>query len=246
MTEDNKTGETNKKKKKLSSSDVWKFFTKIGVCEDGKERAKCNGCNQKYIIGGARYGTSHLKRHIEKCTKCRFDDVGQMMVDMQGKLKAKKIDQMVSRELCANLIIRHGLPFKFVEYPELRTWISYLNPEATLVSRNTIKKDILRIFDREKIKLKGELHNITSRICLTSDLWTSCTTEGYISLTAHYVDSNWKLRTKILNFCHFPPPHTGFELSKKINACLHDWEIGKLKSEYFLSPWIMLLAMMYW
>jgi len=181
----------------------------------------------KSIIGGVRYGTSHLKRHIEKCTKCRFDDVGQMMVDMQGKLKAKKIDQMVSRELCANLIIRHGLPFKFVEYPELRTWISYLNPEATLVSRNTIKKDILRIFDREKIKLKGELHNITSRICLTSDLWTSCTTEGYISLTAHYVDSNWKLRTKILNFCHFPPTHTGFELSKKINACLHDWEIEK-------------------
>jgi len=73
----------------------------------------------KSIIGGVRYGTSHLKRHIEKCTKCRFDDVGQMMVDMQGKLKAKKIDQMVSRELCANLIIRHGLPFKFVEYPNL-------------------------------------------------------------------------------------------------------------------------------
>ena len=83
---------------------------------------------------GAKYGTSHLKCHIEKCTKSKFDDVGQMMVDMQGKLKAKKIDQMVSCELCANLILRYGLPFKFVEYPELRTWISYFNPEATLVS----------------------------------------------------------------------------------------------------------------
>jgi len=77
------------------------------------------------------------------------------------------------------------------------------------------------------MKLKDELHNITSRICLTSYLWTSCTSKGYISLTTYQVDLNWKLRTKILNFCHFPPPHTGFELSKKINECLHDWEIEK-------------------
>jgi len=86
---------------------------------------------------------------------------------------------------------------------------------------------LLRIFKREKIKLKGELHNITSRICLTFDLWTSCNIEGYISLTAQYIVSNWKLRTKILNFFHFPPSHTGYELSKKINECLHDWEIEK-------------------
>jgi len=146
-------------------------------------------------------------------------------MDGQGKLKSKKIDQMVDRELCANLIIRHGLPFKFVEYQELRTWISYLNPYATLVSRNTIKSDISKIFMKEKIMLKEELKNISSRICLTSNLWTSCTTEGYIALTTHYVDSNWKLKSKILNFCHLLLPHTGFELSKKINECLHEWGI---------------------
>jgi len=46
MTRDNQTSETDKEKNKISSSDVWKFFTKIGVCENGKERAKCNGCNK--------------------------------------------------------------------------------------------------------------------------------------------------------------------------------------------------------
>jgi len=30
-----------------------------------------------------------------------------------------------------------------------------------------------------------------------------------------------------LNFCHFPPPHTSFKLSKKINGFLHDWGIEK-------------------
>jgi len=52
---------------------------------------------------------------------------------------------MVSCELCTNLIIQHGLPFKCVEYQELRTWISYLNPNVTLISRNTTKfKNVLK------------------------------------------------------------------------------------------------------
>jgi len=119
VTEDNQNSESDKKKKKLSSSYVWKFFTKIGVCEDGKERTKCNGCNQNYIVGDSKYRTSHLKRHIEKCTKSKFDYVGQMMVDMQGKLKAKKIDQMLSRELCANLIIRMIYYSNFLSTPDI-------------------------------------------------------------------------------------------------------------------------------
>jgi len=72
VTRDKQTSETDKKKKKLSSSNVWKFFSKIGLCEDGKERAKCNGWNKKYIVGGTKYGTSHSKHHIEKCTKSKF------------------------------------------------------------------------------------------------------------------------------------------------------------------------------
>jgi len=63
----------------------------------------------------------------------------------------------------------------------------YLNcNDATLVSRNTIESGILKILMKEKSMMKEELNNITS---LTSDLWTSCTTKGYISLTMHYIDS---------------------------------------------------------
>jgi len=75
------------------------------------------------------------------------------------------------------------------------------------------------------------LANIPSRICLTSDVWTACTTEGYISLTAHYVDSTFTLRNKIIAFCAFPPPHTGHELTRKLVEFLRDWEIeGKIFS----------------
>ncbi|XP_068504330.1 zinc finger BED domain-containing protein RICESLEEPER 4-like [Phaseolus vulgaris] len=179
-----------KKRDKTTTSDCWKYFTKIGVDKDGKERARCNSCNRIYLTGGRKYGTSHLNRHIMKCDKRKTEDVGQMILDMQGKLKGKKIDQVVHRELLSNLIIRHNLPYKFVEYPELRTWIRYLCPDAIMISRNTVKADIGRMYIKEKIVLKELLVSIPYRICLTSYLWTSINTEGFISLTAHFVDLN--------------------------------------------------------
>ncbi|KAJ1417699.1 Zinc finger, BED-type [Sesbania bispinosa] len=55
----------NKKRPKLLTSQCWKFFTKIGLKDDGNEKAKCDGCGQEYKIGGT-YGTSHLHRHIDR------------------------------------------------------------------------------------------------------------------------------------------------------------------------------------
>ncbi|XP_026398884.1 zinc finger BED domain-containing protein RICESLEEPER 2-like [Papaver somniferum] len=61
------------------------------------------------------------------------------------------------------------------------------------------------------------------RICLTSDMWTSVTTTGYISLTAHYLDQDWVFENKLLNFCPLPPPHTALivkEGLKKIDPAV--------------------------
>ncbi|WP_227632303.1 hypothetical protein, partial [Klebsiella pneumoniae] len=62
-------------------------------------------------------------------------------------------------------------------------------------------------------------------IGLTSDLWTSLTTDGYLCLTAHFIDKNWKLHKTILNFDFMPPPHTGIALCEKIFSLLSDWRI---------------------
>lgn len=83
------------------------------------------------------------------------------------------------------------------------------------------------MYEAEKEKMKDVLSKVPSRINLTSDVWTSCTTEGYISLTAHFVDKNWKLNSKILNFSHFPPPHSGRELAKTVYGFLEECGIEK-------------------
>ena len=67
------------------------------------------------------------------------------------------------------------------------------------------KYDVMKKYKIEKEKLKQQLAKIHSRVCLTSDCWTACTNISYISLTAHFVDKDWMLKSKILVFSHMQP-----------------------------------------
>ena len=71
--------------------------------------------------------------------------------------------------------------------------------------------------------MKQQLAQIPGIVCLTSDCWTTCTNIGFISLTAHYVNKDWKLKSKIFSFAHMQPPHIGYDLSLKVLYFLKDW-----------------------
>ncbi|WOL08604.1 zinc finger BED domain-containing protein RICESLEEPER 2-like [Canna indica] len=44
-------------------------------------------------------------------------------------------------------------------------------------------------------------------------------------LTGHFVDANWRLQKRVLNFVHIPPPHRGVEIADTIYKCLEEWGI---------------------
>ncbi|KAK9985099.1 hypothetical protein SO802_034624 [Lithocarpus litseifolius] len=124
-------------------------------------------------------------------------------------------------------IIKHNLPFSFVENEGIRKVFNYLNSDVKHIFMNILKANVLKLYKKEKVDVKKKLKSIPDRICLTSDLWTSVTSEGYICLTAHYVDENWELKNIILNFCPMPPSHTGTLLTEKILSFLEEWGIEK-------------------
>jgi hypothetical protein len=58
--------------------------------------------------------------------------------------------------------------------------MQYFRSGVQLISRNTVKADLIMMHVREKQKIKSILHDCLGRICLTSDLWTSLTFDGNI------------------------------------------------------------------
>lgn len=92
------------------------------------------------------------------------------------------------RELLCRVVVMHDLHFRFVEYEGIRDIFEYLKWDVKMVSRNTLKDDVLKLYESEKTKLKPWLAKVPGRLSLTSDCWSSITTDGYISLTCHFID----------------------------------------------------------
>ena len=61
-------GDTNKKRCRELTSEVWKHFKRGPVKEDGSYKAICNYCNDDYDMGNQR-STSSMKHHINKGCK---------------------------------------------------------------------------------------------------------------------------------------------------------------------------------
>jgi len=109
-----------------------------------------------------------------------------MIIDGKGKLRSREIDYKHVQKIMTMAIVKHGLPFKYVEYKWIRKLLSYLNPNVKHVSNNTIVFDLWKFHLEMNAKFKHEMHQCHNQTCLTSDCWTTCTQNGYICLTTHF------------------------------------------------------------
>ncbi|KAI4885812.1 hypothetical protein NFI96_022422 [Prochilodus magdalenae] len=57
----------------------------------------------------------------------------------------------------------------------------------------------------------------------TTDIWSSTTTEPYLRLTVHYINSEWKLCSPCLETSYFPKDHTGHNIADSLREFLQSW-----------------------
>ena len=107
-------------------------------------------------------------------------------------------DHAISRKKLAKAIVMHEYPLSLVEHEYFRGYVSNVQPLIKHVSRSTIKKDILNLYDGEKSHFMGMLRGLNSRVAITTDMWTSNQKNGYMTITTHFIDNNWKLHNRIL------------------------------------------------
>ena len=95
-----------------------------------------------------------------------------------------------------------------------------MQPKFIISSRVTVARDILQLFEEERVNLKADLRKNYKRVCLTTYGWTSLQNMHYMCLTAHYIDSGWKLQKRIINFCTMPN-QKGESIGMLIEHCFH-------------------------
>ena len=72
---------------------------------------------------------------------------------------------------------------------------------------------ILHKHELGKKELTRVLEGMPS-VPLSTDIWMSMATKAYITLSVHYVSTNWEMMYFILETKEFPKSHTGAAISE--------------------------------
>ncbi|GKC00986.1 zinc finger BED domain-containing protein RICESLEEPER 2-like protein, partial [Tanacetum coccineum] len=209
---------------------VWGHYESF-INDQGEQKSKCRYCAKEYCSDTKIHGTSTLRGHLKVCGKFPGNKLdGQTNIAIQRgdgddrKMFAWKFDQQSIRRALAYMLIVDELPFKLVEGKGFKHFLNASQPLFHTPSRITMARDCLKLYLEEKKKVCALLRGNVGRICLTTDTWTSLQRINYMCLTAHYVDNDWVLRKKVLNFCPISS-HRGVDIGKAVEMCLLKWGI---------------------
>ncbi|XP_042065979.1 zinc finger BED domain-containing protein RICESLEEPER 1-like isoform X2 [Salvia splendens] len=141
-------------------------------------------------------------------------------------LGSVKFDQERSRLDLARMIMLHGYPLAMVNHVGFKIFVKNLQPLFDVNNNDgAIEMDCLTIYNKEKHKLYEAIRHFHGRISLAVDMWGSHESAGYVCLTANYIDDDWRLQKKMLNFISLDPSHTDDVLSEVVIKSLTDWAI---------------------
>ncbi|KAJ6298237.1 hypothetical protein OIU76_019390 [Salix suchowensis] len=136
-----------------------------------------------------------------------------------------RFDQERSQLDLARMIILHGYPLTMVEHVGFKIFVKNLQPLFEFVPNSSIEVSCMEFYLKEKQKVYEMINRLHGRINLAIEMWSSPENAEYMCLIAHYIDEDWKLQQKILNFVTLDSSHTEDVLSEVIINCLMEWDV---------------------
>lgn len=211
-------------------SPVWQYFTLVDNV-DGKKKAKCNLCKTELSYTGGSTGTmsNHLK-HVHKSLKPESTTEKKLVQPPITAFRSPVVSQMskVKWQKCtaklAEMCARDLRPLNIVEGGGFKDFCKELNPSYEVPCRTTIAKYVSLSYDL----MKSDLVKIMSSqpgISLTTDHWTSLATEGYITVTGHFIDENWNYNNCVLATRKTTEKHTGENIRADLKSVCQEFAI---------------------
>nr|GEV82154.1 reverse transcriptase domain-containing protein [Tanacetum cinerariifolium] len=243
--------EKNDKKRKRKApskprktfSQCWKYFDpKFEPDENGvmTKMAYCKWCLAVYKAHSVKNGTGNMNKHYVICDKNPANEEGNKQKklafkkkiggDVEGgstseTLQTWKYDEKVIKKSLIKLIVLAELPFKFVEHPDFSEFCTNIQPKFNFPSRFTIARDVSKFYLEKRKDLVNFLSNSSTTVHLTTDTWTSsCKRINFMVLTAHFIDDDWIMHKRIINFRPIHS-HRGVYIGRAHLECINGWGI---------------------
>lgn len=142
----------------------------------------------------------------------------------RGTCISKERQELITQTI-VNMIRSDLLPLSIVEYDGFKNLLAILEPGYKMPCRKTISNRLLAMYNEEADKVKTILTPI-SDLAVTTDCWTSRATQSYMTLTAHFLDSDWTSQSYNLLTEEMTESHTADHLEDSLHAGMMEWEIS--------------------
>lgn len=101
-----------------------------------------------------------------------------------------------------------------------------LNPKYDLPSRKYFSQQAIpTLYGEVRDSIFSNLKQI-SHYSITTDLWTSCATDPYITATLHYINCDWELKSVCLETVALLKDHTGQNIADCVTEIFANWQLG--------------------
>lgn len=138
-----------------------------------------------------------------------------------------KFDQVRIQLDLAHIIMLLGCPLSMVEDVGFKIFVKNLKPSFDIMNNNAIELDCTTIYGQEKQKVFEIIHHLDDRVNLAVGMEVLPENSDYMLPTANYIDFDWRLQKKTLNFIKLDLTHTSDILAEVIIKCLKDWAIDR-------------------
>ncbi len=183
----------------------------------------CLLCQVKY---SKNTGISTIKKHFSNFHEEAYKEAVKEAVNVEPYTEkdSKKVE-LINSQLY-EWIICDQQPFNVVENNEFQNLVFILDPRYKLPTRQAVSQYIETIFKEQKKNIYDMLSLLQQKMSITTDAWTACTNQAYLSVTLHWIDKEWCMKHILIDLIPIHENHTGLVLAENILNTLKDYNIG--------------------
>ena len=133
--------------------------------------------------------------------------------------RQKKLDDAL-----VEMVARDMQPSTIVEDKGFNKFVHLLDPKYQLPSRRSLMRKMPAKYDVVRQEVKDEL-NHASAVCLTTDIWTSRISQSYMTVTCHFIDNSWQLKSYVLETFHLKTQQKN--IASELIRIANEWSISE-------------------
>ena len=222
------------------TSPVWAHFGFVPN-EQGEpanlDEAACKMCAKK--VPASRGNTSNLRRHLAKdhpATEAKLPPAttstasklagGSRQVGVAGAFgRVPKCSRHSARHrsltsAVTRYLVDEMVPFRTVEKQSFKYMIQKLDKQYELPGKTYFSETAVpKMCNELKVIVESEIKDVDF-FSATTDMWSSITMHPYMSLTVHFVNKDWILKSRCLETSFLPVNHTADNIAEALKIIL--------------------------